>query len=65
MIHSAICCIDKDIDTQTSLWHTYTCKKQVLSLDEKLGDLSAVRDGECLQKIINPKGDMTFDQLLE
>src|SRR5210317_1162156 len=39
--------------------------KMLLTVDEKLHDLSALRDDECLQKIISPRGDLAFDQLLE
>jgi long-chain acyl-CoA synthetase len=39
--------------------------KMLLTVDEKLHDLSALRDDECLQKIISPRGDLAFNHLLE
>jgi long-chain acyl-CoA synthetase len=38
--------------------------KMIYSFEDKLNDLLPLRDAECLQKIISPQGDMSFDQLL-
>ncbi len=37
----------------------------IFTFDEKLDDLFKLKNDECLKKIISPKGDMTFSQLLE
>jgi long-chain acyl-CoA synthetase len=39
--------------------------KMLFTFEDKLDDLWPLRNAECLQKIISPKGDMTFDHLLE
>ncbi|MEJ2640094.1 MAG: AMP-binding protein [Desulfosarcinaceae bacterium] len=38
--------------------------KMIYSFDDKLDGLLPLRDAECLQKIVSPRGDMSFDQLL-
>jgi long-chain acyl-CoA synthetase len=39
--------------------------KMLLAYDEKLHDLERLRHGDCLQKIIAPNGDLSFEQLIE
>ena len=37
----------------------------IFTFDEKLEDLSALRDENCLCKIISPEGDMSFNDLMD
>jgi long-chain acyl-CoA synthetase len=38
--------------------------KVIFTHDEKLGDLEKMRDEDCLEKIICPEGDLSFEKLL-
>jgi acyl-coenzyme A synthetase/AMP-(fatty) acid ligase len=37
----------------------------IFTFNEKLKGLSALRDENCLRKIIGPEGDMSFNDLME
>ncbi|MFC1820129.1 class I adenylate-forming enzyme family protein [Thermodesulfobacteriota bacterium] len=50
---------------ELSLLINHSRPRIIFSFDEKLDALEGLRGDGCLEKIISPKGDMSFDQLLD
>jgi long-chain acyl-CoA synthetase len=50
---------------ELSLLINHSKPKIIFTSDEKLNDLIELKQDKCLEKIISPKGDMNFQQLLE
>jgi long-chain acyl-CoA synthetase len=50
---------------ELSLLINHSKPKIIFTSDEKADELAELRGDECLKKIISPKGDMNFHQLLE